>query len=575
MGYRTHRNTELSLKDIDLEVSLCGWVNKRRDHGGLIFIDLRDISGIIQIVFNPERDAISHIKAHSLREEWVIQVKGIVARRPEGSENPHLKTGEIEVIALSLVILNEAETPPFEIGEYTEVSEELRLKYRYLDLRRDFVQKNIILRHRVYQKIRENLSKNGFIEIETPQLIRSTPEGARDFLVPSRLLTGSFYALPQSPQLFKQILMIGGFEKYFQIARCFRDEDLRKDRQPEFTQLDIEASFIEEEDIYSLIEELLKDVFENVLHYSLKTPFPKLKYEESILKYGTDKPDTRFDMEIVPLEFLKESGFKIFKEKKVIRGINAKGCGAFSRKEIDELIEFVKGFGAEGLSWFKVEGGSLVSNITKFFNEDELCKIKERFACEDSDLILICADKPKVVCDTLSSLRLKLGKPKQGVFNFLWITEPPLFEYDKDGNLTPSHHPFTLPHEADFPLFSSKPEKIRARAYDLVLNGCEIGGGSLRIYKKEIQRMVFNSLKIKEKAETEFSFLLSALSFGAPPHGGIAIGLDRFLMLVSNSSSIRDVIAFPKTQAGACPLTGAPYKVDGEALKELGIKIGC
>ncbi|MEW6006907.1 MAG: aspartate--tRNA ligase [bacterium] len=571
MIYRTHKNTELSLKDVGLDVTLCGWVNKRRDHGGLIFIDLRDISGIIQLVFNPEIDGTSHIKAHSLRDEWVIKVSGRVSRRPKGSENPHLKTGEIEVIVSGLEILNSSNTPPFEIAEYSEVKEELRLKYRYLDLRRDFMQKNIILRSEVYQRIRDFLSKNGFFEIETPHLIKSTPEGARDFLVPSRLSLGSFYALPQSPQLFKQILMVAGFEKYFQIARCFRDEDLRADRQPEFTQLDLEASFIDEEDIYNLIEGLMKDIFENVLKKPIKTPFPRLKYRDAMLEYGSDKPDTRFELKIKDLSFLSSSDFKIFKEKEAIRGINVAGYN-LSRKEIDELIEFAKGFAASGLCWFKVEGDSLSSPIAKFFKEDELKRVGEVFQAKDSSFILIVADRERIVCDTLGALRLKFGKPEEG-FNFLWIIEPPLFEKDKDGNLKPSHHPFTLPFEADFPLFSSNCEKIRARAYDLVLNGCEVGGGSLRIHKPDIQRMAFKSLGIKEEAEKEFSFLLEALSYGAPPHGGIALGLDRLLMLMANAGSIRDVIAFPKTQAGVCPLTEAPFEVSKEQLKELGIRI--
>ncbi|MEW6103714.1 MAG: aspartate--tRNA ligase [bacterium] len=570
MVYRTHKNTELNIKDVGLDVSLCGWVNKRRDHGGLIFIDLRDISGIIQLVFNPEIDGISHIKAHSLRDEWVIKVNGRVSRRPESAENPHLKTGEIEIIVSSLEILNESKTPPFEISEYSDVGEELRLKYRYLDLRRDFIQKNIILRSEVYQKIRDFLSKNGFFEIETPHLIRSTPEGARDFLVPSRLNPGSFYALPQSPQLFKQILMVAGFEKYFQIARCFRDEDLRADRQPEFTQLDIEVSFIEEEDIYNLIEGLIKDIFEDVLKKPIKTPFPRLKYDEAMLEYGIDKPDTRFALQIKDLSFLSSSDFKIFKEKEVIRGINVAGYN-FSRKEIDELIEFVKGFGASGLCWFKVENSSLSSPIAKFFKEDELKRVGEVFQAKDSSFIFIVADKEKIVCDALSALRLKFGKPEKG-FNFLWIIEPPLFEKDKDGNFKPSHHPFTLPYSADYPLFSSNKEKIRARAYDLVLNGCEVGGGSLRIHNVDVQRMVFKSMGI-ESAEREFLFLLDALSYGAPPHGGIALGLDRLLMLMVGAESIRDVIAFPKTQAGVCPLTNAPFEVSKEQLKELGIRL--
>ncbi|HAW50571.1 TPA: aspartate--tRNA ligase [bacterium] len=573
MAYRTHYCGNLGLDDVGSSVSLSGWVHSRRDHGGVIFIDLRDISGIVQVVFNPEIDSETHIKAHSLRSEWVIKIEGKVSRRPKGTENPNLKTGEIEVIVYSLSVLNESRSLPFEIVDYTSLpKEEIRLKHRYLDLRRENMQKNIILRHRVIQRMRQFLDKQGFFEIETPYLIRSTPEGARDFLVPSRLSPGSFYALPQSPQLFKQILMVSGFEKYFQIARCFRDEDLRADRQPEFTQLDIEQSFVDEEDIMSLIEDLIKDVFENVLNVSIKTPFPRITYDIAMLRYGCDKPDTRFGMEIEDLGFLSSSDFNVFKGKEAIRGINRKEMGDISRSEIDSLIEFAKSCGASGLCWFKVEENSLQSPIAKFFKDDELRKIKDVFLGEDSDLILIVADKLKVVCDTLSALRLHLGKPKED-FEFLWIVEAPLFEYDEDGTLKPSHHPFTSPRDVDLPFLSKEKVKVKAKTYDVILNGCEIGGGSIRIHKPDIQRMVFSALGIKELAEKEFGFLLDGLSFGAPPHGGIALGIDRLLMVMAGCDSIRDVIAFPKTQTGTCLMTESPTQIENMQLKELGIKI--
>jgi aspartyl-tRNA synthetase len=576
MAYKTHNNGELRLADVDKKIILSGWVNKRRDHGGLIFIDLRDGSGIVQVVFNPESSLESHAKAHSLRQEWVVKIEGIVRMRPKEAINPHIATGEIEVLAENLEILNPSLTPPFEIVEDKEPAEELRLKYRYLDLRRQVCKDRLILRHKVMQRTRRFLDEKGFLEIETPQLIRSTPEGARDFLVPSRLIRGKFYALPQSPQLFKQILMVAGFERYFQIARCFRDEDLRADRQPEFTQLDIEASFIDEEYIYSLMEEFIKVLFLDILGIDIPIPLIRISYDDSLLRFGTDKPDLRFGMEIRDLAFLSESDVKIFQTASTIRGIKASGLSG-SRKEMDELTEFVKTKGAGGLAWFKVEGGSLSSPLAKFLKEPELKRIQDRFSAEDGDVILIVADKKKVVEQALSELRLSLGEKlgliKEG-FSFCWIIDPPLMEYSEEEKAyKPSHHPFTSPKETDWQIIFISPEKTKARAYDLVLNGSEIGGGSIRIHRRELQETIFNSLKIQEEAKKEFDFLLTAFSYGAPPHGGIALGLDRLIMMMAKASSIRDVIAFPKTQTGTCPLTSAPFSVSPAQLSELGIKV--
>ncbi|MBU2462062.1 aspartate--tRNA ligase [bacterium] len=576
MAFRTDGCGKLMVTDVDKRVILSGWVHKRRDHGGLIFIDLRDSSGIAQVVFNPEVRLESHTKAHSLRSEWVVKCEGVVRMRPKEAVNPHLPTGEIEVIAENLEILNPSLTPPFEIAEDTEPAEELRLKYRYLDLRRKACQERFILRHRVMQRARRFLDEKGFLEIETPQLIRSTPEGARDFLVPSRLLSGKFYALPQSPQLFKQILMVAGFEKYFQVARCFRDEDLRADRQPEFTQLDIEASFIDEEDIYSLMEELIRVLFLDVLGVTIPTPFIRIPYDDALLRFGTDKPDLRFGMEIQDLSFLSQTDVKIFQSSSTIRGLKCQGL-PWSRKEADELTEFVKNKGAGGLAWFKVEGESLSSPLAKFLKENELKRLKDAFSAEDGDIILIVAGKKKTTEQALSELRLhlgeKLGLIKEG-FSFCWITDPPLMEYiEEEKAYKPSHHPFTSPKDSDWQMMTISPEKAKARAYDIVLNGSEIGGGSIRVHRKELQEIVFDSLKIIGEAKKEFDFLLTAFSYGAPPHGGIALGLDRLIMMMAGASSIRDVIAFPKTQTGTCPLTSAPFSVSPAQLSELGIKV--
>ncbi|MDI6752046.1 MAG: aspartate--tRNA ligase [bacterium] len=576
MTFRSNGCGSLRTTDVDKEVTLSGWVHKRRDHGGLIFIDLRDSSGIAQAVFNPEANYESHTKAHSLRSEWVVKVEGIVRMRPKEAVNPHLPTGEIEVIVDNLEILNPSLVPPFEIAEDKEPAEDLRLKYRYLDLRRQRCRERLVLRHRVMQRARRFLDEKGFLEIETPQLIRSTPEGARDFLVPSRLIPGKFYALPQSPQLFKQILMVAGFERYFQVARCFRDEDLRADRQPEFTQLDIEASFIEEEDIYSLMEGFVRSLFLDVLGIDIPIPFIRIPYDDALLRFGTDKPDLRFDMEIRDLSYLSETDIKIFQTAPTIRGLKCQGL-AWSRKESDELLEFVKNKGAGGLAWFKVEGESLSSPLAKFLKEDELKRLRSEFSVSIGDIILVVADKKKVVQQALSELRLHLGE-KLGLikesFSFCWIIDPPLMEYSEEEKAyKPSHHPFTSPKETDWQIMSISPEKAKARAYDLVLNGSEIGGGSIRIHRKELQEIVFNSLKIQEEAKKEFDFLLTAFSYGAPPHGGIALGLDRLIMMMAGASSIRDVIAFPKTQTGTCPLTSAPFPVSAEQLLELGIRI--
>jgi aspartyl-tRNA synthetase len=574
MVYRTAECGRLRVSDCEKTVILSGWVHRRRDHGGLIFIDLRDASGIVQVVFSPEIDPDSHIKAGRLRAEWVVRIEGKVVKRPKGAENPHIATGEIEVIAESFDVLNTSLTPPFEVADEVPADEELRLRYRYLDLRRESTRSKILLRHKVVQKIRDFLVKKGFIEIETPALIRSTPEGARDFLVPSRLIKGAFYALPQSPQLFKQILMVAGFEKYFQIARCFRDEDLRADRQPEFTQLDIEASFVTEDDIYRVVEELMKDLFSELLSVDVETPFPKIEYSQAMLRYGTDKPDIRFGMEIEDLSWLKRTDIQIFQKAEVVRGMGVSGV-SWSRKEADTLTELAKSLGAGGLAWFLADNSSFTSPLAKFLKEEEIERLRSSFSTKPKDVILIVADKKSVVEQVLSELRPILAKRLSLIkesFSFCWITGPPLVEFDeKENSYRPSHHPFTAPRDADWAILQTSPEKAKARAYDLVLNGVEIGGGSIRIHKRDQQEMLFSALKI-ERPE-EFSFLLDALSFGAPPHGGIAIGLDRLIMIMAKANSIRDVICFPKTQSGFCPLTSAPFSVEPSQLKELGIKI--
>lgn len=581
---RTHTCGELKEDSLKKEVTLTGWVNSRRDHGNLIFVDLRDRYGITQIVFNPEKNSEAHEIAESLRSEFVILVKGVVEKRPAGTENTLLPTGKIEVYVNFIKILNTSVTPPFEISDEINISEETRLLYRYLDLRRPKMQKSLEMRHRIIKIMRDSLDKDGFLEIETPVLTKSTPEGARDFLVPSRLNEGKFYALPQSPQLFKQILMVSGCDKYFQIARCFRDEDLRADRQPEFTQLDIEMSFITEEDIFSLTERLMKNIIKGVTGKDLITPFRRLPYSEAMLKYGSDKPDLRYGLEICDLsETLKGCEFKIFKSNLEkggrVAAIVAPGMADISRKEIDDLTEFAKIQGAAGLAYFKVLNKALQSPIDKFFKPEELNKIKEITDAKEKDLILFISDNKTKTLEILGSLRRhlaqKLNLIKSDEFQFLWIVDFPLFKYnDEEKRWESEHHPFTSVHPEDMGNLDKDPSKIRSRSYDLVINGIEIGSGSIRIHERLLQEKIFKIIGIKEdEAKLRFGFLLNAFGFGAPPHGGVAFGIDRFTTLFTKSESIRDVIAFPKTQKGTCLMTDAPSSVDEKQLRELGIKL--
>ncbi|OGS47080.1 MAG: aspartate--tRNA ligase [Elusimicrobia bacterium RIFOXYD2_FULL_34_15] len=578
---RTHNCGELRSSDISKKVILCGWVHTRRDHGGVIFVDLRDRYGIVQIVFN--KGEILE-RAKELKSEYVILVEGIVGKRPEGTINKNLSTGEIEIVAEKYEILNISKTPPFEITQENIPSEEVRLKYRYIDLRSERMKKNIILRHDIILSVRNFLSKNNFLDIETPLLTKSTPEGARDFLVPSRLEIGHFFALPQSPQLFKQILMVAGFDRYFQIAKCFRDEDLRSDRQPEFTQIDIEMSFIEEDDIIDVTEKLIYEIFKTA-GMEVKIPFIRMPYDTAMLKYGCDRPDTRFGLEIEDLtEILKNTGFKVFSETVknggVVRGISVPAGDKISRQTIDNLTELAKKLGAKGLAWMKMADTGFESNIVKFFSPDELKNIKEKLNVKTGDIVFFAADKKQIACNVLGNLRLYIaGLLKiipQDKFNFLWVVDFPLFEYSaEDKKWNAVHHPFTAPSSD----ISSLPEttdlaSLKSRAYDIVLNGTELGGGSIRIHEEKIQEKVFEILKItKEDAQVKFGFLLDALQYGAPPHGGLALGLDRVLAMITKSESIRDVIAFPKTQSGSCLLSNAPSPVSERQLKELHIKI--
>ncbi len=581
---RSHYCGDISAADIGQEVVLMGWVQRRRDHGGLIFIDLRDREGIAQLALDPDRDPDAHGKAELVRNEFVVAARGVVSPRPEGTVNPKMKTGEVEVEVRELRLLNSAQTPPFMIDEFSEVAENIRLKHRYLDLRRGPLQRNLLLRHQVTKTVRRFLDDEGFIEVETPVLTKSTPEGARDYLVPSRVTPGNFFALPQSPQLFKQLLMVSGFDRYYQIVKCFRDEDLRADRQPEFTQIDCELSFVDRDQIIGIMEAMIAEVFEAALGVKISLPMTRITYTEAMARFGVDNPDLRFGLELVELSNLvKNSGFKVFAEvvKKggIVKALNAKGCASFSRKEIDDLTEFAKVYGAKGLAYVKVqEDGSWQSPIAKFFTDKEIASIDQALQAEAGDLLLFVADSFRVTNETLGRLRghlgHKLGLAKKDDYQFAWITDFPLLEWDGEARRHVAvHHPFTAPVEEDMALLDGDPGSVRAQAYDLVLNGSEIGGGSIRIHDQTVQKKMFSLLGIDaEEAEEKFGFLLNALEYGAPPHGGIAFGLDRLAMILTGSESIRDVIAFPKTQKATCLLSGAPGQVDNKQLRELSIR---
>lgn len=581
---RTHTCGELNKTNIKENVVLMGWVNTRRDHGGLIFVDLRDREGKTQVVFDPKISQDVHLRAHKIRNEYVIAVKGKVSHRGDNAINPNLKTGEIEVRATEMKILNQSEPIPFSVSEYSEIGDDLRLKYRYLDLRKPDMKKNIIIRHQVGQIIRSFLNDRGFLDIETPFLTKSTPEGARDYIVPSRVNPGKFYALPQSPQLFKQLLMISGFDKYYQIVRCFRDEDLRADRAPEFTQLDIEMSFIDREELFNIIEDLMILLFQKILNIKIEKPFARYNYDEVISKYGIDKPDLRYGLEIHDLsEIFAESEFKVFSsiiaEKGTVSALKTEKPQTFSRKNIDDLHYYIKSLGLAGLSYIRFkEDDSIQSSIGKYLSKSEISRIKKEMQANTGDLVFIVAGAREQALQALGLLRVKLARELDLIdhnrYEFLWVTNFPLFEYSNiEKRYTSMHHPFTAPVEEDIPLLDSNPYQARSKAYDLVLNGNEIGGGSIRIHQTQLQQKIFELLGIKkEEAEQKFGFLLEALQYGAPPHGGIAFGMDRLVMLLTGSSSIRDVIAFPKTQKATCPLTGAPAEVSPEQLKELHLK---
>ncbi|MCM3054451.1 aspartate--tRNA ligase [Caldibacillus thermoamylovorans] len=582
---RTYYCGEISEKNEGETVVLKGWVQKRRDLGGLIFIDLRDRTGIVQVVFNPDVSKEALAIADGVRSEYVLDVEGKVVLREKGTENPKLKTGKIEIHCEKVSVLNESKTPPFMIDNNAEITEEMRLKYRYLDLRRPVMYETLKLRHKTVRAIRDFLDSEAFIEVETPILTKSTPEGARDYLVPSRVHSGEFYALPQSPQIFKQLLMVGGFDRYYQVARCFRDEDLRADRQPEFTQIDIETSFLSQEDIIDIVERMMKKVMKDVKGIDITIPFPRLTYQEAMDRFGSDKPDTRFGLELVDLsEAVKDSGFKVFADTVAsggqVKGINVKkAADKYSRKDIDGLTEFVKRYGAKGLAWVKVTDQGFNGPIAKFFDEATRSQLTSILQAETGDLLLFVADKQSVVADSLGALRLKLGKDLQLIdekkFNFLWVTDWPLLEYDEeDGRYYAAHHPFTMPFREDIELLDTDPGKVRAQAYDIVLNGYELGGGSLRIFERNIQEKMFRALGFsEEQARSQFGFLMDAFEYGTPPHGGIALGLDRFVMILAERTNLRDTIAFPKTASASDPLTNAPSGVSQAQLDELQLSV--
>ncbi|MDC0077534.1 aspartate--tRNA ligase [Deltaproteobacteria bacterium] len=582
---RTHYCSDLRVEDVDREVVLMGWCKTRRDHGGVIFVDLRDYTGITQIVFKVEISESSHVLADTIRGEFVLAVKGKVAHRIEGNVNPKLPTGQIEVLIENLEILNQSLTPPYVLDDRENVDEKLRLTYRFLDLRDSTLQNNLMLRSKAMQIVRNYFTSQRFFEIETPILTKSTPEGARDYLVPSRVNPGLFYALPQSPQLFKQLLMISGYDRYMQIARCFRDEDLRGNRQPEFTQIDLELSFSEPEEIYELTEALMVQLFEQTIGVKVETPFPRMTYQQAMENYGSDAPDIRFELKLIDIsDIAADCELRVFKQVVdkggIVKAICVPGGAEFSRKDLDDLTEFAQIYGAKGMAWIKRNPDGWQSPIAKFFTDEQKQALEERVGLNEGDLVLFCADQKKVVYDALGNLRKEIAQ-RRGLLNdseyrFVWVTDFPLFEYSEtEKSYTSSHHPFTMPDTDDLEKYAeNSPEKIRSRAYDVVLNGVEIGGGSIRIHREDIQNKVFKLLKLtEEEIESKFGFLMKALSFGAPPHGGIALGFDRLMMFLLKTNSIRDVIAFPKTQKAGCLMTDAPSAVETDQLDELHIRV--